>query len=68
MFTNYISPSKYDSLTKQGWDFYPIDKGYKIQIEKYLSELPENDFVAKGCYMTSSIRGHHDRYVMSRER
>lgn len=60
-FKNYISSSKYDKLSSQGWAFkYPSRGQTKEDVRRLLSD----GFQVKCGYVATSIRNVHDRIIV----
>lgn len=70
MFTNYISPSKFDKLFEKRWYFNNTFAG-KIQgipTKEFIKKSLEEGLEVKSGWMATSIRDAHDYYILTRQK
>lgn len=67
MFTNYISPSRFERLFKE-WDFHSTFRGKVegIPAREFIEKCLIEGFEVKSGYTATSIKDYHNYYILTR--
>lgn len=70
MFTNYISPSKFEKLFEKGWYFHETWRGtiQKIPTREFIKKSLEDGLEVKSGWMATSIKDAHNYYILTRQK
>jgi len=63
-FDNYISPSKYDAMTKWNFKKFPFGGGNANIVKEKIQNLIIQGCIVKCGYMCSSMQGYHEYYII----
>ncbi|HDO20739.1 MAG TPA: hypothetical protein ENG81_04400 [Candidatus Bathyarchaeota archaeon] len=69
-YDRYISPSSYERMLSNGWDFiqFPFGGGNANKIMEDIDKYLRNGMIVRCGYMATSIRGYHDHYIITKRK